>query len=226
MTCIKQVIMIHYRKDVIPMIFQLIHNATYKVTFANNTFLVDPAVNVAAYIDDVDYILLTQIHPEHFNPAVIADKTLPVIVKNDQDAQSVSSMGFKKVLIVRDTPLRIDDIITIGKASPMGYLLDNASERPVYLAGDSAWSPELKKQLADHLSELFVVSACEDESASPCPRMNREDLMEAAKNCKHGMVVATHLASVKDQISLKAFSEESGMAAKISVPMDGEIMML
>lgn len=119
------------------MIIQQIRNATLKITYMGNTFLIDPwlqdqgAGHSIPTIDPkmagiripmnalpapaeqilagVDFCLVTHIHPDHFTPDYLP-LDMKLYVQNESDADKARSMGFIGVEAVPESGLTINQM--------------------------------------------------------------------------------------------------------------------
>ncbi len=125
--------------------FQLIRNATMKLTYAGTTFLIDPMLAVkGAYkgfdgtprselrnplvdlpvpITDVlkaDAIILSDIHEDHWDPAAryLVPRTMTIFTQDEKDAAKVREDGFADVRVLTEEGLDFKGtrlIKTLGK---------------------------------------------------------------------------------------------------------------
>lgn len=125
--------------------FQLIRNATMKLTYAGTTFLIDPMLAVkGAYkgfdgtprselrnplvdlpvpITDVlkaDAIILSHIHEDHWDPAAryLVPRTMTIFTQDEKDAAKVREDGFTDVRVLTEEGLDFKGtrlIKTLGK---------------------------------------------------------------------------------------------------------------
>ena len=125
--------------------FQLIRNATMKLTYAGTTFLIDPMLAVkGAYkgfdgtprselrnplvdlpvpIADVlkaDAIILSHIHEDHWDPAAryLVPRTMTIFTQDEKDATKVREDGFTDVRVLTEEGLDFKGtrlIKTLGK---------------------------------------------------------------------------------------------------------------
>ena len=113
--------------------YQHVRNATAKISYAGSVFLVDPflaekdaypgfegspnsekriplidmAEPVEAVIKDVDAIILTHTHLDHWDQAAqkLLPKDIPFFVQNAGDARTIREQGFTNVMVVgKNTP--------------------------------------------------------------------------------------------------------------------------
>lgn len=111
--------------------YQHIRNATAKINYAGQTFLIDPMLapkdayegfkmtfnsekrypmielpmSVDEVLKDVVAIILTHTHADHYDPKAkeVLPKNLPIIVQNSSDAKIVREDGLKDVRILFET---------------------------------------------------------------------------------------------------------------------------
>lgn len=164
------------------MDIQLIRNATVKVKFGGRTWLVDPflgdmgslppfagkapnpvvplPVPISEILKDVDYVLLTHLHPDHFDERArqAIQKSVPFVVQ-PADAETIKEMGFSKTNVI-DKEYRLANV-KISRAgaqhgdgeilkimgSVSGYILETDDELPLYITGDTVWCDSVKKTL-------------------------------------------------------------------------------
>lgn len=109
--------------------FQLIRNATVKITYAGTTFLVDPMLGEKeAYpgfkgtvhserrfplqelpipvseVIEADAMILTHLHDDHWDIAArrLLPRTMPIFVQSDEDAARVRGDGFTDVRVIAE----------------------------------------------------------------------------------------------------------------------------
>ncbi|WP_341224428.1 MBL fold metallo-hydrolase [uncultured Arcticibacterium sp.] len=176
------------------MEIQLIRNATVKIKFGNKTWLIDPFLGdvnslppfagksdnptvplpftISEILEDVDYVLITHLHPDHFDSKAkeLIPKTIPFIVQA-ADAQEVKSFGFENVKSI-DQEIIIDtikisrvtaqhgegDILKVmGHVS--GYILEADQEQTLYITGDTIWCDSVKNNLDKFQPDIIICNA-------------------------------------------------------------------
>lgn len=110
--------------------FQLVRNATMKLTYGDTTFLIDPMlaakgaykgfagtprselrnplVELPIPIDEIlkaDAIILTHLHEDHWDEAAkrIVPRSMPIFTQNEADAEAVRADGFTNVTVLTGT---------------------------------------------------------------------------------------------------------------------------
>lgn len=173
---------------------QLIRNATVKINYGGKIFLVDPffadkhslpafagkslnptvplPFTISEILKDVDYILITHLHPDHFDEKAQASipKTVPFFVQ-PLDAEPLKQLGFNNLTVIEDE-IEISDInITrvnaqhgegevlhvMGDVS--GYIMFAKEEPPLYVTGDTIWYESVKSTLNQYSPEVVICNA-------------------------------------------------------------------
>lgn len=116
------------------MKLQQIRNATLKIYYGTKTILLDPwlkekgtgfsaptvnpemsgmispldalPLSPSEILNDVDFCLITHIHPDHFTPDYLP-KGMPLVVQNTADKQKLLDMGFTNVLAFQEKTLKM-----------------------------------------------------------------------------------------------------------------------
>ncbi|MEO0505097.1 MAG: MBL fold metallo-hydrolase [Bacteroidota bacterium] len=176
------------------MRFQHIRNATIKIEYGGKTWLVDPffgevnslppfagkstnpivplPVSIEEIISDVDYIMITHLHPDHFDAKAQATipKSVPFIVQKE-DYQAIKEQGFEKVDVIDDAKTyngvkvsRVDakhgegEILKVmGTVS--GYILEAENEETVYITGDTIWCDSVEKNMDRFNPKVIICNA-------------------------------------------------------------------
>lgn len=128
--------------------YQHVRNATAKINYAGNVFLVDPFLALkGAYpgfedtpnsdkriplidmaepaeniVKNIDAVILTHTHLDHWDEAAqkLLPKDIPFFVQNAGDARTIREQGFKNVMVVgKNTPFKNVKISkTLGQHGP------------------------------------------------------------------------------------------------------------
>lgn len=183
-----------------------IRNATMIITYANKKFLIDPMlgekgiytpfpgthnqhlnnpiVELPVSIEeilDVDAVIVTHIHLDHFDPAAmeIIPKDMKIFAQNEDEANQMEETGFNNVEVLKEegsllgdiklikTPTKhySDDSIlelfrqlnTAGEAC--GVVFNHTNEKTLYVMGDTVWYDELKDVFNKYNPEVVTVNA-------------------------------------------------------------------
>lgn len=176
------------------MKIQLIRNATVKIGFGGKIWLVDPflgdvnslppfvgksanptfplPVSISEILKDVDYVLLTHLHPDHFDTK--AQKTIPKpvpFVVQPLDSEKIKELGFKTVKVVDQQKtlgnVKISRVnakhgegeILKVMGAVSGYILEAENEAPLYITGDTIWCETIKRNLDKFNPGIVVCNA-------------------------------------------------------------------
>lgn len=249
---------------------QLVRNATLKIKYATKTFLLDPMlaakgelpsfagispnptvvlpIPIDTLIDDVDCVLISHTHPDHFDAvaATTLNPEIPFIIQ-PADTDFFSQQPFKNVTVLNDT-IELDGIAihrTSGKhgqgkvlekmGTVSGFVLQATGYPTLYIVGDSIWNDEVRQSCVAFDPDYIVVNsggAILPPFAEDGPIIMDEkqviELMEVATKAK---VIAVHMEALDHckvtRRSLRAkANENSTVSERLLIPDDGEIITL
>lgn len=250
------------------MHIQQIRNATIFVHYAGKKFLIDPLLadkglyppflagiredmrnpiidlpmSVDDIIKDVDAVILTHLHLDHYDDIAkeVLPKDIKVFVQNEQDANQVKNDGFQHVeILAEDTIFEgIQLIKTQGEhgrgeellkmmGQVCGVVFKHASEKTLYIAGDTVWYEGVQKEIDSHNPEIIVVNAGNNiwnDMGSLI--MGKEDVYEVHKAAPNAQIISVHMEAVNhwtlSREELKRFGEEKEFSSSLFIPEDGE----
>ncbi|MEC0243685.1 MBL fold metallo-hydrolase [Paenibacillus dokdonensis] len=246
------------------MKIQLIRNASLWLEYAGSTFLIDPMFSAQGANPPVfntendrrnplvplpfpienwvnpDVILLTHLHPDHWDQAAIEalDKSLPLLCQPGDDA-SVRAGGFTDVTELNESFIFKDTIIfrttgqhgvgEIGKlmGQVSGYVFKAEGEPTLYIAGDTIWCDDVKHALDEHHPDFTLVNAGGARFLAGGPIiMNEEDVVSLCRYAPYTKIAAIHMESINH-----CFTTRSGLNDRlhaeqlndqVQIPLDGE----
>ena len=251
------------------MKIQQIRNATLKIQYGSFTILLDPWLQdknagpsflavkperngVRSPLDDlpllpteilsdVDFCLVTHIHPDHFT-ADYLPQNIPVLVQNDADKKLVADMGFRNVtafttpeirmgnIVITKVPARHGDtpeaMVRMGESS--GYVLQSEG-KTLYLAGDTVYFDGVEQVIETFRPDVIVLNCC--EATIPIGRlvMGLADVEAVCRKAPNAAIIATHLDSVNHALlssdDVRVFAARKHLT-QIHVPANGEWIML
>lgn len=249
------------------MQIRLIRHATLLIEMAGRRILVDPMLSevgamepvgnatneqripmlplpipVEEVLADVDAVLLTHLHRDHFDEAAAAllPKSLPVLCQ-PADFERLSTLGFAQLLPVTDAIEYggIEFVRTegkhgtglIGKAmgSVSGFVLRAPGEPVLYLAGDTVWCGAVRESLELFRPDVVVVNAGAAQFRTGSPiTMDGLDLARVVATAPEAAVVATHMETINHclltRTGLRAELAKRGLAERVLIPADGEAL--
>ncbi|MGD2408835.1 MBL fold metallo-hydrolase [Bacillus subtilis] len=249
------------------MEIQQIRNATLVVEYAGKKFLIDPMLaekgayppfpnaprqdqnnplvelptSVDNIIKDVDAVIVTHLHYDHWDEAAkeVLPKDIKLFSQNEEDATEIRNAGFKNVeVLTKDTVFEgIQLIKTKGEHGRgeilklaglvCGVVFKHQSEKTLYIAGDTVWYDAVQEEIDTHQPEIIVVNGGDNqfyEGGSLI--MGKEDIYETYKAAPYAKIIVSHMEAVNhwglSKEELKSFIKEKGIASDVLVPEDGE----
>lgn len=244
-----------------------IRNATLLVEYAGKTFLVDPFLaDKGSYppfpnslrqdqnnpladlpmpadqiIQDVDAVIVTHLHLDHFDEAAknILPKDMKMFVQNEADAGEVSSAGFQQVEVLREETRFEGVMLTKTKGEHgrgeilklagqvCGVVFRHPDEKTLYIAGDTVWYEAVRETIEAYKPEVIVVNGGDNQFLEGGSLvMGKDDIYEVHQAAPQAAIVASHMEAVNhwtlSRKELKEFVHEKGMTSHVFVPDDGE----
>lgn len=257
------------------MKFTQIRSATVIIEFGGKRFLVDPmladkdsypgfpfSVNSHIFwprVDlpvpakdllDVDAIILTHFHPDHWDDAAtaIVPKDKLIFTQNERDASILASFGFTNLrtlsadntfegVRLQKTEGRhgveelFDGPFAEAIGDVCGLIFTHPDEKTLYLAGDTIWYAGVKANIETHRPDVIIVNSCDARMIEPTLGetsiiMGTDDVHKVCEAAPWATVVASHMDVVNhaclDRAGLKAFLDDNGLAQQVRIPADGE----
>lgn len=256
---------------------QQIRNATVKIIYGDTTFLVDPMLaKQGAYpgfentyrselrnplvglpmpfeeiIDDVDAVIVTHTHLDHWDDAAqeLLPKDIPLFAQNAADAELIRSQGFSDVRILdgdaefggvkmhktggqhgSDTLYAVPELAE-ALGDVMGVVFEAPDQKTTYLVGDTIWRDEVEQALTQYSPEVIVVNAGAAEMTAfegdPII-MGKEDTLRMHQAAPNAAIIAVHMGAVNHMTlsreELSDYIQEVGIQDHVSIPADGEVI--
>ncbi|MCY8684210.1 MBL fold metallo-hydrolase [Bacillus spizizenii] len=249
------------------MNIQQIRNATLVVKYAGKTFLIDPMLaekgayppfpnaprqdqnnplvelptSVDNIIKDIDAVIVTHLHYDHWDEAAkeVLPKDIKLFSQNEEDAKEIRNAGFKNVeVLTRDTVFEgIQLMKTKGEHGRgeilklaglvCGVVFKHKSEKTLYIAGDTVWYDAVQEEIETHQPDIIVVNGGDNqfyEGGSLV--MGKEDIYETYKAAPNEKIIVSHMEAANhwglSREELKSFINEKGISSHVLVPDDGE----
>ncbi|MCL6424960.1 MBL fold metallo-hydrolase [Bacillus subtilis] len=249
------------------MEIQQIRNATLVVEYAGKKFLIDPMLaekgayppfpnaprqdqnnplvelptSVDNIIKDIDAVIVTHLHYDHWDEAAkeVLPKDIKLFSQNEEDVTEIRNAGFKNVeVLTKDTAFEgIQLIKTKGEHGRgeilklaglvCGVVFKHQSEKTLYVAGDTVWYDAVQEEIDTHQPEIIVVNGGDNqfyEGGSLI--MGKEDIYETYKAAPKAKIIVSHMEAVNhwglSKEELKSFINEKEIASDVLVPEDGE----
>lgn len=244
---------------------QLIRNATLSIKYAGHKILVDPMfspkaglVSIAGkeisplvdlpmpsneILKNVELLMLTHNHIDHFDPSAIKllDKNMKVI-SQPADRDTLENLGFKNIETVQNS-YQWNDIEVIrtiaqhgtgrvldlmGKVS--GYILKAKNHPTIYIVGDAVWTEDIYNNIKKYQPDYILVNSggakMPSYEATPII-MDAQQTVSLIQESGKAKVIAIHMDAIDHcyttrevlKHELKKYSFDSG---KVLIPADGE----
>lgn len=243
----------------------LIRSATLKMEYGGSCFLIDPAFadkltgpsfagksknplidlpfNKEGIMKDVDTVIVSHIHSDHFDKAAqdYIDKNLPILCQ-PHEAAAIKNMGFQNVLPVEKhleikgvsltrTPARHGSgsvLEDMGISS--GFLFKASGEPTVYWCGDTVMYEEIRKVLNKEKPDLVITHSSGAVWGDYVKiLMDDKETVEICKLLPESKVIAVHLNSYDHgtvfRDTLRAYANEKQISEnQLIIPKDGETL--
>ncbi|MDA1478016.1 MBL fold metallo-hydrolase [Bacillus changyiensis] len=253
------------------MNIQQIRNATLVVKYAGKKFLIDPMLaergtyppfpnsprqdqnnplvslptSIDNLIKDIDAIIVTHLHLDHFDDVAkdILPKEIKMFVQNEEDAKEVRNAGFQNVeVLTKETTFegiqltktkgehgRGEILKLVGLVC--GVVFKHQNEKTLYIAGDTVWYDAIQEELDTHQPEIIVVNGGDNQFyEGGSLMMGKEDIYKTYKAAPNAQIIVVHMEAVNhwglSRKELKDFMKEQGMSSRVAVPDDGESFSL
>ncbi|WP_101842720.1 MBL fold metallo-hydrolase [Halobacillus sp. Marseille-P3879] len=249
------------------MDIKLIRNATLIVEYAGKKFLIDPMlaekgtyppfpnsirqdqnnplvdlpVSLDDVIKDVDAVIVTHLHLDHFDDSAknVLPKGIKVFVQNEEDAQEVKTAGFQNVEVLTEHT-DFDDVRLIkttgqhGRGEILklagevcGIVFKHQDEKTLYVAGDTVWYDAVQTEIDTHQPDIIVVNGGDNqfyEGGSLV--MGKEDIKETHDAAPDATIIVVHTEAVNhwtlSREELKDFINQEGIVSDVLIPNDGD----
>ena len=214
------------------MKFQLIRNATVRIGYGDLTILIDPMlgakhsfgsfagiednptvdlpVSTLEVLDNVDLILLSHLHEDHFDAAAQAldDKAIPILCQPG-DREKIESFGFNNVVeLEKETQWQHVHISRTGgehgtgpwakRLNPVsGFVFQFPDEPTLYWIGDSVWCSVVETALRKFQPDVIVTHSGGAELRDSGPIiMDAAQTILVCQSRPSAVVIATHMESL------------------------------
>lgn len=247
------------------MMLQLIRHATIKCKMNNQIFLVDPMLSPKGemapvgnaaneyrnplvnlpfpaenVLEDVDAILLTHSHRDHFDEKAVEmiPKDIPIFCQTE-DSDKLISFAFSNVISIGDHGKwqGIQIVRTGGQhgtgdlgkqMGPVsGFILKAENEPTIYIAGDTIWCMEMEEAIAEHTPDIILVNGGEAQFLTGDPiTMGPRDMSQVSERAPFATILVTHMEAWNHCLLSRQELQQYILQNKLSnvkVLEDGEI---
>lgn len=238
----------------------LIRHATCLIEFENTRFLLDPIfynkgtlspanggqvfnnplVDMETKdidLSNIDAILLTHPHRDHFDEKVIEiyGENVKIICPSYFE-ETISKLGFNNILSIDDTIEFKDISIKLTNArhgigeiesimgKSFGFILDSANEGKLYITGDTVWCEEIKTALNSEKPEYILAFSGNAVLNGNKITMGKHDIEQILTNSKDSIVLPIHLEAWNHCILKR--QELTNLSTRIKVLNNSESITL
>jgi len=245
------------------MKIQQIRNATIRIECAGKHFLIDPwfqkkgtgmsapspdpekakipspttelPFSVEQIMAGIDAMIVTHIHPDHFDPetAAMLDKSIPVFAVNEETKSQIEGFGYTSVMVLKDEGTDFDGVVLIRTEAMHGESPDQAAG-PVcgiilQAAGDTVYYKGVERALEQYRPDVVVLNACGAELMGLGRLiMGAEDVLNVCEAAPNATIIASHMDAVNHatvtRAELRDFLRKHGKDGHVLIPEDGECL--
>lgn len=209
----------------------------------NNNPLVDLPIKIASLID-VDAVLITHTHRDHFDSTAIdvLPKDTTLFCQPD-DAEKIKGYGFIntksieysyewkgiKIYLTKGQHGRGEVANRMGPVS--GFVLYSKNEPSLYIVGDSIWCDEVKQALDKYQPQITICFAGAAQFSNGGPiTMTKEDICNLAEIAPYTKIIVAHMESwnhcLLSHKELKTHLRKKAIPTPIYIPENGETISL
>ncbi len=240
------------------LLLRQIRHATCILEYAGVRFLVDPIfydkhtldpvkggidqqnplvdmVGMEEGIKEIECILLTHTHRDHFDPAILQvfGEEVPVVCCDEYTSQ-LTNIGFANVLPIKDHIVfkDIDIILTKGRhgigvvgkmmGNSYGFVLKGSDKDSVYITGDTVWCKCVEQTIAEHAPRYIVAFAGAATINGKHITMDEKDMQRLLDKADTAKVVAIHMEAWNHCRLTRAELRAACGHPQLYIPQDGE----
>ncbi|HLG61030.1 MAG TPA: MBL fold metallo-hydrolase [Ktedonosporobacter sp.] len=202
-----------------------------------------PQTELEQLLQHIDAVIVTHTHRDHWDARAQAllPKRLPILCQ-PPDQAVIEQAGFTQVVPVTQHlewhGLRIDrtggqhGTGELGKKmGPVsGFVIQRAGEPTLYIAGDTVWCPEVQQALEQFSPDVVILytGAASYVTGGGPITMSEKDVAQVCHALPTAQVIAIHMETINHcrltRSALKEKMTEEGLAARVLIPQDGELI--
>lgn len=206
---------------------------------ANNP-LVELPIAIEAIIKDIDAIIITHTHRDHFDSAAmqVLPKTIPLFCQ-PTDLIKITEAGFRDIRPVKDnihwnsmTIYRTDGrhgkgIVGMKMGTVSGFVFSAPNEPKLYITGDTIWCNPVKQTLRMHQPQIILAytGSAKFKHGKPIT-MGEPDILNMVKVIPKARIIAIHLEAWNhcrlSRDTLRQSMRQNSLCQNVYVPENGE----
>lgn len=207
---------------------------------------------VEEVVAGVDAVVVTHVHLDHWDGVAqeILPKDIALFVQNEADGVVIRSQGFTNVHVLHANKTEFkgihlsktagqhgsDALLQVPQFAQslgvvMGVVFEAPEHKTVYVAGDTIWCNGVDEAIKRHDPDVIVlntgkaiISGWEEHPII----MGKEDTLRATVAAPEAIIVAVHMDAINhcslSREELREYLKEKGIADRVLVPSDGEIL--
>ncbi|WON74067.1 hypothetical protein [Nitrosospira sp. Is2] len=211
--------------------------------------MVDLPVSINEVLD-VDAVIVTHIHPDHWDEAAInlAPKDVLIFAQNEKDAGEIKAQGFSNIRVLAENTVfdgitlikppgkhgrgkTLEDLGIYWGTSRVLYLSIPMKRRSISqgirIAGDTVRYEGVEENLKKYDPDVIILNSGDGQVLDYDPIiMDKKDVYEVYKAAPRATIIASHMESVNHAMlsrkELREFLSEKNMTQRVLMPEDGE----
>lgn len=248
---------------------QLIRNATMVLNYGGQKILVDPMfspkgglvsiagkeksplvdlpIPISEIVKDVDLVLVTHNHLDHFDAEAIKNLNKGLkLINQPADSDTIQKLGFRNAETIHNEIVWKDIKITrtiaehgTGRVLQMmgevsGFVLQAKNQPTVYIVGDAVWTEDIYQNIRKYAPDYIVINTggakMPGYEATPII-MDEKQAIALIQESGKAKVVAVHMDAIDHCYTTRKVLKQEADKFKISsqkllVPIDGEVIEL
>jgi L-ascorbate metabolism protein UlaG (beta-lactamase superfamily) len=198
--------------------------------------LIDISVNESV-LKNIDIILLTHLHYDHFDPEIIKFFGINVpIVCSISYKRKLLGLGFSNTFFVKNK-IEINGMeiilvkgkhgtgmvgVSMGKS--YGFVLKTKDNNNVYITGDTIWCKSMKKTIEDYNPDYIIGFAGSATIKNVHITLDENDIKKILENSPNSKIIVNHMDAWNHCLLTREKLRNFLKNKNLYVPNDGETL--